>query len=99
MACNGNATENCGGSNRLNVYQSGNVNPSTPTSTTTTTTPNAPTGLPAGWSYIGCHIDNANGRILINAQPGDPQLTVGKCASACVTAGYTVAGMEFGTGT
>ena len=106
MACKGNATEYCGGGNRLNVYQFGNVGGSASTtssskpssSTSTPTTPNSPTGLPSGWSYKGCYVDNANGRILINGQPNDPQLTVQKCVSACVTAGYSVAGMEYGSG-
>lgn len=97
MTCKGNANEYCGGANRLNVYQvagSGSTSSSTPTSTP----PSSATGLPSGWSYKGCYVDNANGRILINGQPNDPQLTVQKCVSACVTAGYSVAGMEYGSG-
>lgn len=53
--------------------------------------------LPAGWTYKGCYVDNANGRILINQQPDDTQLTVEKCVAACKTAGYSVAGMEYST--
>ena len=123
MACKGNATEYCGGSNRLNVYQFGNVassstasQSSTTSSTNTATTSasttaasatsstssstsssatSAATGLPSGWSYKGCYIDNANGRILINGQPASNTMTVEKCVAACQTAGYSVAGMEY----
>ena len=53
--------------------------------------------LPAGWSYKGCYVDNANGRILINQQPDDAALTVEKCVALCKNAGYSVSGMEYST--
>lgn len=130
MACKGNATEYCGGSNRLNMYQFGTVSStssasqsSTPTSSTSSSstaqsTPTSPssntaapsststtstassasssaTGLPSGWSYRGCYVDNANGRILLKPQPGSTTMTIEKCVGACVTAGYSVAGVEY----
>ena len=121
MTCNGNATEYCGGGNRLNVYQVGTTAGAAtsaappvggaggstaidqPTKTTalgaSTTSPvTAATGLPQGWSYKGCYIDNANGgRILANTQPDNKQLTVESCSTACQKAGYKVAGMEYST--
>ena len=103
MLCNGNQTEYCGGPNRLDLYKKG----ASPTSAAGTTTAaatssaaptSAATGLPTGWSYKGCWIDNANGgRILINAQPDNAQLTVESCVAACKGAGYTIAGAEYST--
>lgn len=130
MACKGNATEYCGGSNRLNVYQFGIVTTTTPvvsstsssissssSSTATTTTGSSTTsksstssstsssatggatGLPSGWTYRGCYVDNANGgRILQNVQPASSTMTVDKCVTACINAGYQVSGLEYGTG-
>ena len=68
--------------------------------TSTTTTPkftSAATGLPTGWSYQGCWVDNANGRILINQQPDSATLTDESCVSTCIGLGYSVAGMEYST--
>ncbi|KAL8673659.1 MAG: hypothetical protein Q9168_001914 [Polycauliona sp. 1 TL-2023] len=100
MPCNGNATEYCGGSSRLDVYYAGVVPTSSVSSlssaaSTTTSTSSSATGLPAGWSYRACYVDNANGRILINAQTASTSQTNEKCIAACQAAGYTVAGMEF----
>jgi len=157
MACRGNATEYCGGSLRLNVYQFGTVSsastasqsstPSTssiissaamcscvcpvsstsssssvPTSSiqssaaqTISTIPSSSirsssttsgtssaisssaTGAPSGWSYRGCYIDNANGRILSNTQPANATMTNERCIAACQAAGYSVAGNEYST--
>ena len=101
--CAGNATEYCGGSSRLNVYQFGTVDTSTSSITSstsassTTSSPPTATGLPTGWSYRGCHIDNAYGaKILVKTYPDDTQLTPQKCVATCVAAGYNIAGVENG---
>ena len=65
-------------------------------SSTTSSASSAATGLPSGWTYRGCYVDNKNGRILINAQPASNTMTNEKCVAACQTAGYSVAGMEYG---
>jgi hypothetical protein len=74
MACNGNALETCGGADRLDVYSyngtSGIKTTSAPagtatSSSTTTGTGGAATLLP-GWTYKGCWVDEADGRILGN---------------------------------
>lgn len=142
MACKGNTTEYCGGSNRLNVYRFNTVSttsstsqssttqststqpssiessftessttqstPQTSSSSTTATSSSitssssssaatgSATGLPSGWEYKGCYVDNANGRVIANAQPASQLNTVARCVNACQTAGYVVAGMEFG---
>ena len=66
-----------------------------PARETTTTEATGATGLPAGWSYKGCWVDNANGRILVSGNPIDPDLTVEKCIATCRGKGYSVAGMEY----
>lgn len=98
MACNGNATEFCGGPNRLNVYQVNGA--SAPSSASTAATPTSTaagsaTGLPAGWTYKGCYVDNVSGRILSNQQAGGQTMTVESCVASCKAAGYVVAGMEY----
>jgi hypothetical protein len=104
MVCNGNSTEYCGGPNRLNLYgREGTgttaLSSSTPTATTSASSSAVATatGLPEGWSSKGCWVDNANGRILINQQPDDPQLTVSSCTRKCLGLGYSVAGLEYST--
>ena len=137
--CTGNATEYCGGSSRLNVYQLGTVDTSissssisstssstsslaastssassssvsssstsdssisfsSTSSSSTSSTSATATGLPDGWSYRGCHIDNVYGKILIKPQPNNPQLTIETCVAACVAGGYSIAGVEYGVG-
>lgn len=58
----------------------------------------AATGLPTGWNYAGCYIDNANGgRVLRNGQPDSDTLTIESCVNTCAGLGYTVAGAEYST--
>ena len=52
--------------------------------------------LPSGWTYQGCYIDNANGRILNVQKPDSKTLTIESCVSTCASGGYVVAGMEYG---
>lgn len=113
MACSGNSTELCGGSNRLNLYESGVVStdptttggssttvpptttvPTTTTKPTTTVKPTA-TGLPEGWEYRGCWIDNADGRIFTHEEADNADMTIESCVDLCIGLGYTVAGMEW----
>lgn len=53
--------------------------------------------LPAGWTYKGCYIDNANGRVLPVQQPDSTTQTVESCISACSQLGYSVSGTEYGS--
>jgi hypothetical protein len=95
MTCNGNATEYCGGPNRLDVYNSTSAAPPPPT----------PTGGPIndpgppGWEFIGCYADNVDGgRALtygINTAGGGAELTVALCTEACGEAHYQYAGVEY----
>jgi hypothetical protein len=102
MPCAGNSTENCGAGNRLTMWGFGSANGTTG-SEPVPTTPTAPTGpaptqpgnLPANWTYAGCYIDNANGRILPNQQPDSTNLTSANCINECAGLGYKVAGTQY----
>lgn len=111
-ACTGDQNQKCGGPNRLDVfkYTGGGTGPTTTTTTKATTTSAPPvttttskstvtaTGVPTGWNYKGCFIDNANGRILsYQINPDNAALTVSSCTNACKNLGYAVAGMEYST--
>jgi hypothetical protein len=93
----------CGGSNRLNVYQyysgsttsTSSLSASSTLSSPSTMTSSDATGLPSGWKYGGCYIDNAKGRIMLNQQNDNNQLTVESCVQTCSGIGYKIAGMEY----
>ncbi|KAJ7017911.1 copper radical oxidase [Mycena alexandri] len=55
-----------------------------------------PTDLPKPWTYVGCFVDNAHGRIVTNQQPDNAQLTIESCVQTCSTQNFTVAAAEFG---
>lgn len=108
--CSGNSSEVCGGSNRLNMYEyinsDGTVSSTAPTSSSGTTstggntspaaTPEPVTsGLPSGWQYSACYVDNTGARILPVQEPNNDTLTVEGCIGICSSAGYTVAGLEY----
>ncbi|KNZ82368.1 WSC domain-containing protein 2, partial [Termitomyces sp. J132] len=97
MLCAGNTEEFCGGPNRLNVYNytgtdlplqnpgngnSGSVFPVT-------------SGLSGNFSYAGCYVDNAFGRILVFSQGGNPNNTIQSCVTTCASQNYIIAGTEF----
>ncbi|KAB8295124.1 hypothetical protein EYC80_007056 [Monilinia laxa] len=90
--CAGNSSEFCGASGMLTVYQlnvtlSSTVPPSNASSIVT--------DLPSGWIYSGCWIDGAEGRVLLNQQPDNQNLTVESCVVTCSGLSYNVAGMEY----
>lgn len=99
MNCNGNSTQICGGPDRLTTWQYYAGPPSSSSSTTSTattsTTSSSPTVLPTGWKYSGCYVDGANGRIMLNQQNDNQQMTIESCVNTCVGLGYSVAGMEY----
>lgn len=125
MTCNGNTTEQCGGPNRLNIYQYTSLSTSTTAasittsttavvstttsgvlgttvpsttvlSTTTTSATTSATGLPGGWTYQGCYVDNIGGvRSMLVQENDNPTMTIESCINLCISSGYTVAGMEY----
>jgi hypothetical protein len=105
MACAGNATEMCGGPNRLSLYKfytgdestsSQGISPSStvPSSAASSTVPVA-TGLPKGFTYKGCYVDGPGFRIMNYQQNDDQTMTIASCANKCAAAGYSIAGMEY----
>lgn len=90
-----------GGPLLLNVWSLGPAPTGSVVSTVRTATSTSvavgPTTLPTGWAYKGCWLDQQHGRILASQQPDSAALTVESCVAACVTAGYSVAGMEYFT--
>ncbi|KFY88681.1 hypothetical protein V498_06696 [Pseudogymnoascus sp. VKM F-4517 (FW-2822)] len=95
MTCSGDATELCGGPDRLNVFEN------TATSTTPpATTPPVPTSTAvpvAGWTAGGCYTDTVQARSLPQgmAVAGNAPMTIELCLTACKGAGYKIAGLEY----
>ncbi|KAA1470743.1 copper radical oxidase [Dentipellis sp. KUC8613] len=90
MGCGGNATEACGGPNRLSVYTStGNV-----TAFPVPTAQN--TSLPGKWEYKGCLAEPVPNRVfpwqIFNTNNNSAEA----CLNQCAAFGYPAAGMEFG---
>ncbi|CCA72850.1 hypothetical protein PIIN_06786 [Serendipita indica DSM 11827] len=86
MACNGDATEICGGGNAINIYRSGSSGPSVVPSY-------------GQWTSQGCYVDSVAQRSLPVAMAvsgGPAAMTVESCLDACGTNGYTYAGTEYG---
>ncbi|KAF4830329.1 WSC domain-containing protein [Colletotrichum tropicale] len=81
--CNGNATQPCGGPNRLTLYHTSlivgpSVNPG-----------------PGDWSSIGCYSEGTGGRALTNGVGVTGAMTVAKCTAACQNLGFILAGVEY----
>ncbi len=76
--------------NRLLTYVTLLASASAPTSTVP-----VPTGMPDGWSYQGCWVDGAQGRILSFQAPDSQTNTQESCAQLCASSGYTVSGTEY----
>jgi len=102
MPCTGDSSEFCGSGNRLNVYNytgtdlptsgGGGGGGGSPTAVSPVLS-----GLPTGWAYNACWVDNAHGRILQTQLPDSQTLTVESCIQACAAQNFTVAGLEFST--
>jgi hypothetical protein len=82
MACTGDATQGCGGPNRLTVYS----NPSSGA----ITNPG-----PTGWTSLGCYTDNVSSRSLAVRVNTPDALTVSECTSTCGAQGFSFAGVEY----
>lgn len=81
MLCNGNSTEYCGGSNRLNVYTKG------------ARSIIAPDWAPLG-CYTDS-VNKRTLSFGANVAGGAANMTNNNCQAACYKAGYTVAGTEY----
>ena len=99
MVCAGNSSEYCGGPDRLNLYNYTGTLTTGGGSTNGGSTggpSSVHTGLPGNWTYGGCYVDNANGRVLGNEQDNNT-MTVESCISYCSSSNLTIAGIEYGT--
>ncbi|KAI6128107.1 copper radical oxidase-like protein [Pisolithus croceorrhizus] len=97
MTCAGNASEYCGGPDHLNLYNYTGTPATTDntgggTSTEFFITPS----LSGGWTYGGCYVDNANGRVLGDELDSN-DMTVESCVAHCTADSFTIAGLEYST--
>nr|XP_036580691.1 WSC domain-containing protein [Colletotrichum truncatum]KAF6788686.1 WSC domain-containing protein [Colletotrichum truncatum] len=93
MLCSGNASEYCGGPNRLNVYDFQHRYQPLPVSSTSTPAPTSSSASSSSWKWYGCQTEAQNARALNAAMFGDDAMTIEKCVAFC--AGYTFAGVEW----
>ncbi|KAL0956983.1 hypothetical protein HGRIS_003084 [Hohenbuehelia grisea] len=86
IPCSGNSDQICGAGDHLNIFYSGNPEPTSPRKVDT-------------WKYAGCYVDNpaSDLRVLERNVAIPAGVTVEYCTKACKSAGFQVAGMEFGT--
>lgn len=90
MACSGNATQACGGPNRLSVYTStGNVT-ALPVPAPQTT------NLPGQWQYRGCLIEAVGKRIFDNQIIWPTNNSAVACMTQCAKFGFSASGTEYG---
>lgn len=92
MACAGNSTEICGGSNALSLFQNKlYVQPGNPATVTVT-------GQSAQYGYLGCYTEGSSGRALGGSSSYSTtsnSMTVELCTAACYAKGYSYAGVEY----
>ncbi|KAL2069825.1 hypothetical protein VTL71DRAFT_14504 [Oculimacula yallundae] len=91
MACTKTKTQACGAADRINLY---NLIGGTPSSQPAAATVNPG---PNGWVSQGCWSDSVGVRTLSNKVSVPGALTVASCTSACSAAGYSLAGVEYGS--
>ncbi|KAK2740537.1 hypothetical protein FQN57_006040 [Myotisia sp. PD_48] len=89
MQCSGDATQDCGGPNRMSVYSKGDLvvlpNPVPQTG-----------GLPGSWKYQGCLQDNVNQKRVFPYQIVSRNNTATNCLSRCSMFGFGAGGMQYG---
>lgn len=83
IPCAGDATEICGGGERLNVFNN------------TAWVAPALTQV-FGVKLLGCYKEPEGGRAVVGFMYGDNALTVESCVAECSDRGYSIAGAEFG---
>ncbi|KAF8346390.1 glyoxal oxidase N-terminus-domain-containing protein [Amanita rubescens] len=90
VGCSGNATEACGGPNRVSVYSSHEPVIALPVPTT------QKTGLPGAWSYAGCLQELPNARVFPYKNIWLTNNSAVACMNQCAAFGYPAAGVEYG---
>ncbi|EMD36066.1 hypothetical protein CERSUDRAFT_115979 [Gelatoporia subvermispora B] len=90
MGCGGDATEACGGPNRISLY----ANSTTITSFPVPVVLN--TSLPGQWKYQGCFQEGADGaRVFPYENIWTDNMTIEACLNQCAAFGFPAAGAEF----
>ena len=101
LVCGANPSEYCGGSGRLDMYQTNSTSPSSAT-TTVSSSPTAtggPTSVPTVnttsglYTLQGCYTEATNSRALTSQTYSNSSNTVELCAAFC--SGYTFFGVEW----
>ncbi|KAL5480284.1 hypothetical protein ACEPAI_1554 [Sanghuangporus weigelae] len=87
MACTGDASESCGGPNRLNLFFSGGTPPAPPIEVPSV----------GQWETLGCYSDDVNNRTLSTPIGVNGDMTVPACLAACQSSNFPLAGLEFAT--
>ncbi|PVF97904.1 WSC-domain-containing protein [Serendipita vermifera] len=86
MPCSGDATQTCGGGNRINIYTyAGNDLPSGSTIKEAV----------GAWEYQDCYSDSIDIRTLSPRVWVDGSMTVEKCVNKCFEGGFMYAGLEY----
>lgn len=97
MTCAGNSSEYCGGPDHLNLYNyTGTLTTTDNTGSGTGTGLLLTASLSGGWTYGGCYVDNANGRVLGDELDSN-SMTVESCVAHCTADNFTLAGLEYST--
>ncbi|ORY86870.1 hypothetical protein BCR37DRAFT_376149 [Protomyces lactucae-debilis] len=95
MACSGDSSQTCGGSNAIQVYTLGAVPSGTGSSAAPSPTIQKTTS--GGATYKGCYTDSVNARALRTRNPdvtgSDP---IGACMASCKSAGFSLGAVEYG---
>lgn len=89
MPCSGDALQPCGGGGRLNLFHSAAVSG-----------PKTNPGV-NDFVHMGCYSEGTTGRTLTHGVSGavvpEAQMTVDRCTAACASAGFSLAGVEYGS--
>ncbi|KIM45686.1 hypothetical protein M413DRAFT_34556, partial [Hebeloma cylindrosporum] len=87
MSCTGNNVEFCGAGDRINIY----IHSTLPSAPTPTIVRHLGT-----WDYKGCYVDIGPRLLTQQITTIASGVTAESCAAACKSAGYGLAGLEYG---
>ena len=90
IACGGNKTQTCGGSNAISLYNNTLYAP-----TRIVNPAIVPGSSAVSYKYTGCYTDNVSGHALAAYGPASVSpMTVEVCAGICFNQGYNYMGVE-----